>query len=86
MSGTKVGEVTHYYDQISVAVIDLSGDLRVGDHVQFLGRLTDFRQEVESMQIEHQAILEARAGQEIAIKVERQVRPRDNVFRITGEG
>lgn len=85
MAGTKVGEVTHFYNHIGVAVIELSGDLKIGDQIHILGRTTDFRQEVKSMQIEHQAINEARAGQEIAMKVDRRVRPRDKVFRISGE-
>jgi len=85
MAGIKIGEVTHFYNHIGVAVIELSGDLKVGDLIHILGRSTDFRQEVKSMQIEHQAISEAHAGQEIAMKVDRRVRPRDKVFRISDE-
>ena len=85
MSGTKVGEVTHFYNQIGVAVIELSGYLKIGDLVHFLGRSTDFRQEVKSMQIEHESISEASAGQEIALRVDHRVRQHDKVFRISSE-
>ena len=85
MSGKKVGEVNHFYNRIGVAVIDLVDSLQVGDQVHFLGRSTDFHQEIASMQIEHESITEAGKGQEVAIKVERRVRNRDKVFRITDE-
>ena len=85
MSGKKVGEVNHFYNRIGVAVIDLVDSLQVGDQVHFLGRSTDFHQEIASMQIENESITEAGKGQEVAIKVERRVRNRDKVFRITDE-
>ena len=85
MSGKQVGEVNHFYNRIGVAVIDLVDSLQVGDQVHFFGRSTDFNQEIASMQIEHESITEAGKGQEVAIKVERRVRNRDKVFRITDE-
>ena len=85
MSGTLIGEVTHFYNRIGVAVLELTDVLQVGDQVHFLGRSTDFRQKVESIQIEHDAISEAGAGQEVAVKVERRVRRHDKVFKITDE-
>ncbi|MBK5109066.1 MAG: hypothetical protein JJE12_13090 [Anaerolineales bacterium] len=82
MSGILVGEVNHFYNRIGVAVIDLVDTLQMGDQVHFFGRSTDFRQEIKSMQIEHQAIIEAGEGQEIAIKVERRVRNHDKVYKL----
>ena len=58
MSGKLIGEVNHFYNRIGVAVIDLSDSIQIGDQVHFLGRSTDFRQEVQSMQIEHESISE----------------------------
>ena len=85
MSGTRIGEVTHYFGNISVAVIVLSDIMQVGDTVHFLGRSTDFRQTVTSLQIEHEGVHEVGAGQEVAMKVIRRVRPRDKVFKLTEE-
>ncbi len=85
MAGERVGEVIHYFNRISVAVIRLSKDLKLGDQVHFLGRHTDFRQRVESMQIEHQPVEEVKAGGEVAVKVEQRVRRGDRVFRLTDE-
>ena len=86
MEGIRIGEISHYYNQISVAVINLSDTLQVGESVHILGRTTDFRQKVISMQIEHEAIEQAGPGQEIALKVVRRVRRGDKVFKLlTGE-
>ena len=83
MSGILVGEVNHYYNRIMVAVIDLVDPLQVGDQVHFFGRSTDLRQEIKSMQIEHQAITQAGEGSEIAIKVEHRVRNHDKVYKFS---
>lgn len=85
MSGKLVGEVNHFYNRIGVAVIDLVDMLQIGDQVHFFGRSTDFRQEVGSMQIEHEPITEAAKGQEIAMKVERRVRNHDKVYRLSDD-
>jgi putative protease len=85
MSGKLVGEVNHFYNRIGVAVIDLVDAIEVGDQVHFFGRSTDFRQAVQSMQIEHEQITEAGKGQEIAMKVERRVRNHDKVYKLSGE-
>jgi putative protease len=85
MSGKLVGEVNHFYNRIGVAVIDLVDAIEVGDQVHFFGRSTDFRQAVQSMQIEHEQITEAGKGQEIAMKVERRVRNHDKVYKLSVE-
>jgi translation elongation factor EF-1alpha len=82
MSAKLIGTITHYYDKIGVAVIDLQGLLKVGDTVHIFGRNTDFHQEVQSMQIEHMPIQEAGPGQEVAMKVVQRVRSRDKVYVI----
>lgn len=85
MSGTQIGTVTHYYDRINVAVISLQGTIKMGDTVHIFGRITDFQQEVQSVQIEHEPIHQAQQGQEVALKVIRRVRPQDKVYLIEGE-
>ena len=82
MSGVRIGEVTHYFDKVSVAVLSLTDTLRVGDAVLILGRSTDFQQEVTSLEIEHQPVNEAGPGQDVALKVGQRVRPRDAIFKI----
>jgi hypothetical protein len=81
----RVGFVTHYYGHLSVAAIRLdSGSLRVGDTIRILGHTSDFRQRVESMQIEHQPVTEAGKRQEIGLKVTQHARENDDVYKVTG--
>ena len=82
MSGKLIGKVTHFYNQIGVAVVNLSGAIELGDQVHFFGRSTDFRQQVQSMQIEHESVSEADKGQEIAIKVDQRVRNHDKLYKL----
>jgi hypothetical protein len=78
----RIGTVTHYFNRISVAVLKLSGELRVGDKVLFLGRTTDFTQAVTSMEIEHHKIATAGSGMEVAVKVADTVHCGDEVYKI----
>ncbi|NIO37745.1 translation elongation factor-like protein [Candidatus Bathyarchaeota archaeon] len=77
----EVGRVTHYFAKISVAVVELSKSLAVGDTISIVGPTTDFQQEVESMQIEHETVERAEAGQSIGLKVSDRVREKDTVYR-----
>lgn len=79
-SGRLVGKVVHFYNKISVAAIELSGDVKVGDTIRIRGKTTDFQQPVESMQIEHENVPKAGAGDAIGIKVAQPVRDGDQVF------
>ena len=80
----RVGFVTHYYGHLSVAAIRLeSGSLQVGDTIRILGHTTDFRQRVESMQVEHQPVTEAGKRQEIGLKVTEHARENDDVYKVT---
>lgn len=77
----RVGKVTHYYNRISVAVLELTGELKVGDRIHILGHNTDFEQQVSSMEIEHQKIQLAMPGADVALKVIEDVREGDIVFK-----
>jgi hypothetical protein len=85
MSGKLIGHVTHYYSRLGVAVLDLTDSIRLGDVVHILGSTTDLRQVVRSMQIEHEPVEEVGPGQEVALEVDRRVRPRDRIFRLDEE-
>ena len=78
----EVGKVTHYYVRISVAVIELKAPLKIGDRIAVKGMTTDFEQAVESMQIEHVDVKEAKKGDSIGLKVKERVRPEDLVYKI----
>jgi GTPase len=77
----KIGRITHFFSKISVAVIELTESLTVGDTIVLKGPTTDFDQVVESMQIEHQNVQSAKAGQSIGLKVAQRVRENDMVYK-----
>lgn len=83
MAEEEVGTVNDYFAKISVAGIDLTGTLRVGDTIRIKGHTTDLEQAVESMQIEHEQVEEAKAGDAIGIKVKDRCRGGDHVYKVT---
>ncbi|HNQ79660.1 MAG: hypothetical protein PHF93_03065 [Acidobacteriota bacterium] len=78
-----IGKVTHYFDRIGVAVLQLTGTVRVGDTLHFQGHSTDFSQAITSLQIEHKNVSEGNPGQDVALKVDRKVHPHDHVLKVT---
>jgi len=77
----EVGHITHFFTRISVAVVELSATLAVGDTILIKGPTTDFEQVIGSMQIEHENIESAEAGQSIGLKTEQRVREEDIVYK-----
>jgi len=79
----KIGKVTHYYDKINVAVVELDGSLAKGDMIKFVRGGEDmFEQKVESMQVEHDKIDSAKKGDVIGLKVEQEVKEDAEVYKI----
>ncbi len=78
----RVGVVTHYYGHLQVAAVKLEVALSVGQTIRILGHTSDFRQRVDSMQIEHQSVTEAIGGDEIGLKVIEHARENDVVYRV----
>lgn len=79
--GRLVGRVTHYYDKIKVAVIRFSVPVKKGDKVRFEGGDTLFSQTLGSMEKDHKKIAKAGKGQEVGVRVAKQVREGYRVFR-----
>ena len=82
MSEKLVGEVTHYFGHLGVAVFKLSAPLKVGDKVNIKGHTTDFSQEIREMQVEHESVTEAKKGAELGVKVDDVVRVGDQIFLV----
>ena len=78
---TEIGEVMTYYAYIEVAAVELSGSVKVGDTIIFRGLSTDLEHKVDSMQIEHDSVQEAKAGDQIGVKVPGKVRKNDRVYK-----
>jgi len=78
-----LGEVSNYFEHIGVAAIKLSLALKVGDKIHVTGgENTDFEQEVESMQIQHDKVEKAKKGDEVGLKVKEKVRKGYKVFKV----
>lgn len=82
MPEVEIGRVSHYYSHINVAGVTLTGTLSVGDTIHIRGHSTDFAQQVESLEIEHQKVERAEAGAQIGIKVKERVREHDLVYKV----
>ena len=78
----KIGKIAHYYGKIGVAVIDLDDTLSVGDSIEISGPMTNVTQTVDSMQIEHKNVQQAKKGMSIGLKVNDKVKENDVVYKI----
>ncbi len=84
MADFKIGKVTHYYDKIGVAVVELSGTLAVGDKIKFTRGGEDlFEQPVESIQIEHEKKDSASKGEVVGLKVTSEAKEGAEVYKIS---
>jgi putative protease len=79
----EVGKVVHFFTRINVAVIDLTASISVGDRILIKGPTTNLEQTVGSMEIEHEKVTRAEAGQSIGLKVDDRVRETDIVYKIS---
>lgn len=71
-----IGRVTHYFDKLEVAVIQLAPgkSLKVGDSIRIEGGETDFVQKIDSLQVEHESVDKVKAGDDFGTKVSELVR------------
>ena len=76
-----IGKITHYYSKIGVGIIELSDTLKVGEKIKIKGHSTDFDQTVDSIQIDHKEVEEAKKGDVVGMKVNDKVREEDEVFK-----
>ncbi len=83
LADVRVGKITHYYDKIGVAVIELEGALSDKDSIRISGHGNEFTQPVSSMQIEHENIEKAKKGDAIGLKVDQPVKEGDEVFKVS---
>lgn len=77
----EIGQVTHFFPKINVAVIELTLPLSLGDRILVKGPLTDFDQTVDSMQIDRKEIRRAEGGQNVGLKLVRLAREKDVVYK-----
>ena len=83
MNEKEVGVISHFFGKVSVGIIELSDALKVGDSIRIKGAHDDFSQKIDSMQIEHASVQEAKKGDSVGIKVAQPVHVNDRVYKIT---
>ena len=83
LADVRVGKISHYYDKIGVAVVELEGALSEGDNIRISGHGNEFTQTVASMQVEHENVKKAKKGDAIGMKVDQPVKDGDEVFKVS---
>lgn len=79
----KVGKITHFYDKLSVAIIELDDSVSIGDRIKFVHAGKDlFEQTVESIQIEHEKKDTANKGDVIGLKTQQIVKEGTEVYKV----
>ena len=77
-----IGHVGGFFAHPSVAMVELTAPLKIGDTIYIKGHTTDFQQVVESMQIDRAPVTSAVAGQSVGVKVTTRCRGRDVVYKL----
>lgn len=78
---TKIGKITHYFDRIGVAVLELIKPLAVGDEIKISGHDKEYVQKVSSMQVEHKQVEKAKKGDSVGLKVDQAVKEGDIAYK-----
>ena len=83
MEEKRIGEITHYFGHLGVAIVKIENEgLVKGDTVRVKGHTSDFTQKVDSMQVDHREVNEVKPGQEAGVKVKEHAREKDEVFKV----
>jgi putative protease len=83
MTEVELGRVTHYFNKLGVAAIEIEQDsLAVGDTIHIKGHTSDFTQKVDSIQLEHESVSVARPGQSVGIRVSGHAHEHDKVLKV----
>ena len=85
MEEKRIGTIIDYFAKVGVLAFRVEEDgLKVGDTIHVKGHTTDLTQEVTSMQIDREAIEEAKVGDDVGIKAKDRVRKGDAVYKVIG--
>ncbi|MBI5625165.1 MAG: translation elongation factor-like protein [Elusimicrobia bacterium] len=77
-----LGKVINYFSHLAVAILVLEAPLAVGDTVRIKGHTTDLTQRIDSLQVAHQSVQSASAGEGVGIHVADRVRTGDAVYKV----
>ena len=69
-----IGTLTHYYDKLGVGIIKLSKTLKVGDTITVSKGEHSFTQDVDSLELDHEAVSKAGKGKEVGLKLSEKIK------------
>ncbi len=78
----EIGKIKHFFDKISVAVIELNDSLKVGEKISIEGHDDVVEMIVDSMQVDHKSIEEAKKGDAVGLKTSGPVKENDKVYLV----
>jgi len=78
----EIGKITHHYGKVSVGIIELTGTLAVGDKIKVKRGEQEFEQKVESLELEHQAVESAKAGDSVGVKLQKSTKEGAVVYKV----
>ncbi len=83
MPEVEIGKVSDFFARPVVAGVGLIATLKVGDRIHIKGHTTDMELAVDSMQIDNVNVEQAKAGDNIGVKVSDRVRRGDTIYKVT---
>lgn len=78
-----IGKVSDFFSRPVVAGIELTGSLKVGDKIHIQGHTSDMELTVDSIQINNVNVDQAKAGDDVGIKISDRVRRGDTVYKVS---
>lgn len=82
MAEKDIGEVSHWYNKIGVAVLKLKSVLKVGDKIKVKHGENEFEHTVDSMQIDHLPVESAKKGDEVAVKLTEKAKEGALIYKV----
>jgi putative protease len=83
MPEEQVAVIVKFFAKPSVAALEVTnGTIKIGDVLRYKGHTTDFTEEITSMEIDNQAVVEAKVGDLVGVKVKERVRENDKVYKV----
>ncbi|MBF0385085.1 MAG: hypothetical protein HQL27_04355 [Candidatus Omnitrophica bacterium] len=82
----EAGAVTHFFPKIRVVVVKVGpSPIKTGDTILIKGKATEFRQRVDSLQVESRDVKTAKRGEVVGLKVRKEAKEGDKIFIFSGK-
>ncbi len=75
-----LGKISHYYDRIGVAVVDVESIIKIGDRVLIKRGKKELKQKIASLQSNRVPIKSAQPGETVGLKVDAVVERGATIF------